>query len=174
MNNSGQDYPTNGERRTQWGPATRVLGCGGLTILVLSIAYLFVLGQTTLRGWRVAADSLPQILSNAPAQSQLPPGSRVVFENTTVGVLISQQTQLRQQALGGDLLLFDGFWQDGVAGEKAMSDSSLIGIVQMDSTTGVVRIELRAGVAPAGGSPLGLLRLRPFRHGYRLYREDGA
>lgn len=172
IDTSGQDYPPEGKRTKRKGTALRILGCGGITLLVLGTVYLFLIGRSTLAGWRVAADSLPEILSKATTQRQLPSGSRVVFENTAVGVLVTQQTQLRQQAHGGDLLLFDGQWEEGAITAKAMGDSTLIGIVQTDSTTGVVEIELRSEALPRNDPPLGLLRLRPFRHGYRLYRRD--
>jgi hypothetical protein len=138
---------------------------GGVLGLIV-IGFLFSLGRSTVHGWKIVADSLPDRISMP--QRQLPAGSRVIFDNSEVAQLTLQSTLPRQRDLGGELLVIEGNWNaEGHVG-GVISDSTLIGIINTDAQTGIVEIELEPPSAPRG-PPVGLLRLHPFRHGYRLY-----
>jgi hypothetical protein len=156
-------------KKTRWRTAIEIAVVSGVITLVLGAAYLFALGSSTLTGWRTAADSLSVILASTTTQRELPPGSRVFFENTEVAALTSEQTVPRQRELGGSLLIVNGNWSDPATSGKAISDSTLVGMMKRDSTTGLVVIKLIPQADQTSEPTIGWLRLRPFQYAYRLY-----
>lgn len=147
--------------------AVTIIGCVLALTLCVGLIYLYFIGRSTLSGWHVIVDSLPDSIITPP--QQLPGGSRVVFEDTKVATLTIQKAVPRQQGLGGELLLIEGYWNPEGRSGAAISDSTLIGILSTDVETRVVEIELTRLSTLPSKEPVGLLRLRPFRHGYRVY-----
>jgi hypothetical protein len=156
-------------RSLRRGRRLRVIGGAAVGIAALMVLLGYWLGRSTVRGWRELAAAAADSLEVYDEPTRLPPGSRVTYQGFVVGHLTTLRRFPREQSLGGPLLLFDGNWEMGAIPDRVRADTSLIGIAIGDLGRGrPVTIDLLEQPPPSQ-QPRGLLRLRPFHGGYRVY-----
>lgn len=140
-----------------------------LTIVVI-IGVGYYVGTSTVRGWSRMASGLGATADTPGGQRSLAPGSEVTYRGARVGILTSRRMLPRDVDLGGQLWLIEGVWDESSTASAAREDTSLVGVFSTPlRESGQVTIELVSAPSMRRTTPRGLLRLRPFRRGYRFY-----
>jgi hypothetical protein len=160
----GRANPASRKRgsRLGWVAAAVLLAAGTLVWLG------YWLGMSTARGWREVAGKVSDPARVHDRAITLPQGSRVTYRGATVARLTTYRRLPREESLGGPLLALDGDWETTEIATRVRADTTLVGEATGKLEQEPLVVELRAP-PPPGHDPRGLLRLRPFHRGYRVY-----